>query len=298
MTYLLIGNESLIKKQIKELITKEKINNLSVATYDLKEQSIKDAICDINTIDIFNTKKAVIIKNIKELKEDKMLIDYLDNENDNLLIITSNEKLDERKKLTKKLSEKNVIDLNNYDLEKYTKEELKDYKISILDIKLLIDYCGNSYDNLKTEIEKLKMYKYETKEITQEDIKKVVRKSFDMNIFDLINNINGKNKKEVFKILNGLLDQKEDEIKILVILANNYRLLFQIKELTKEKTDQEIIKLYNMNPYRLKKLKEQARLYTKDEILKIMKDLADIDFAIKSGKTDKNTALKLFLANV
>lgn len=299
MTYLILGKENLINKEIKDLIEKNKIDNLSIAKYDLKEQKIEDAMDDINTTNLFNNKKVIIIKNIKNIVNEKILIEYLNNQNDNLLLITSTEKLDERKKITKEIKEKSkVIDLNNYDLTAFTKESLKDYKISGLDINTLLDYCGYDYDTLKNEIEKLKMYKLNEKEITKEDIKKSVRKNFDSNIFDLINNLNKKDKAKVFEIFYGLLDQKEDEIKILVILANNYRLLYQIKKLKEEKTDKEIISIYNMNPYRLKKLKEQSNFYTDKELLKIMKDLSELDIAIKSGKIDKKTGLELFLASV
>lgn len=299
MTYLILGKENLINKEIKDLIEKNKIDNLSIAKYDLKEQKIEDAMDDINTTNLFNNKKVIIIKNIKNIVNEKILIEYLNNQNDNLLLITSTEKLDERKKITKEIKEKSkVIDLNNYDLTAFAKESLKDYKISGLDINTLLDYCGYDYDTLKNEIEKLKMYKLNEKEITKEDIKKSVRKNFDSNIFDLINNLNKKDKAKVFEIFYGLLDQKEDEIKILVILANNYRLLYQIKKLKEEKTDKEIISIYNMNPYRLKKLKEQSNFYTDKELLKIMKDLSELDIAIKSGKIDKKTGLELFLASV
>lgn len=299
MTYLILGKENLINKEIKDLIEKNKIDNLSIAKYDLKEQKIEDAMDDINTTNLFNNKKVIIIKNIKNIVNEKILIEYLNNQNDNLLLITSTEKLDERKKITKEIKEKSkVIDLNNYDLTAFAKESLKDYKISGLDINTLLDYCGYDYDTLKNEIEKLKMYKLNEKEITKEDIKKSVRKNFDSNIFDLINNLNKKDKAKVFEIFYGLLDQKEDEIKIFVILANNYRLLYQIKKLKEEKTDKEIISIYNMNPYRLKKLKEQSNFYTDKELLKIMKDLSELDIAIKSGKIDKKTGLELFLASV
>lgn len=299
MTYLILGKENLINKEIKDLIKKNQIDNLSIAKYDLKEQKIEDAMDDINTIDLFNNKKVIVIKNIKNITNEKILIDYLNNQNDNLLLITSTEKLDERKKITKEIKEKaKVIDLNDYDLTTFAKESLKDYKISTLDINTLLDYCGYDYDTLKNEIEKLKMYKLNEKEINKEDIKKSVRKNFDSNIFDLINNLNKKNKSKVFEIFYGLLDQKEDEIKILVILANNYRLLYQIKKLKEEKTDKEIISIYNMNPYRLKKLKEQSNLYTDRKLLKIMKDLSELDIAIKSGKVDKKSGLELFLASV
>jgi len=299
MTYLILGKEDLINKEVKDIITRYSIDELSIVRYDLREQEIEEAIDDVNTIDIFNHQKMVIIDHVKNITNDECLIRYLEHQNDHILVITSSEKLDERKKVTKELKKfSNVIDLSNYDFTSFVKEAFSGYQITPFLIHMLIDFCGSDYLTLKNEISKLKMYKVHEKEILEEDILTIVRKNFDSTIFDLIHCLNKKDKKKVFEIFYGLLDQKEDEIKILVILANNYRLLYQIKKLKEEMSDSEIIGIYHMNPYRLKKLKEQCVLYSENELLRIMRNLSEVDIAIKSGRVEKRIGLEMFLANV
>ena len=77
-------------------------------------------------------------------------------------------------------------------------------------------------------------------------------------------------------------------------IANHYRLLFQISERIKTNTDNEIIAIYKMHPYRLTKLKEQVSIVSQNEILKILKKLSDIDIGIKKGEADIKNSMFLF----
>ena len=103
-----------------------------------------------------------------------ILVKYLDNQNDNILILTNEDKID--LKILNKIKNKNIekIDVSNINLTSFIKEEFKDYKISFKEINMLKDYTSNDYNRIKEEIIKLKMYKLDTKEINEDDIKKIM----------------------------------------------------------------------------------------------------------------------------
>ena len=170
--------------------------------------------------------------------------------------------------------------------------------MSPMAINLLISYCSNNINRIENELEKLKTYKFLEKEITKDDVDKLVKKSLDSTIFDLIDKINLKDKEHVFKIYNELLEEGETEEKIMYTIANHYRLLFQISEKVKSLSDDEIIKEYKMHPYRLTKLKEQLRLVSQSDTLKILKKLSDIDIGIKKGQRDIKNSMFLFFESL
>ena len=80
-------------------------------------------------------------------------------------------------------------------------------------IKYFIDYCGNDNEKILNELEKLKCYKmkeifyknhlyiYTNQNITYDDIDSVVLKSFNDNIFSLIDAIMNKNKKKAIVLI-------------------------------------------------------------------------------------------------
>lgn len=298
MIYLLIGEESIIKKQIDDIKQKNNINFNSVINYDLEESSINNVIEELNTFNLFGDKKLVIVKNTNKI-EDEIFINYLSNPSDNILVLTSEEELDKRKKVNKKILEvSNIINTKDIDLSKYIKEELKEYKIDIKDINLIKERCNNNFFKISNELDKLKLLKYEEKEITEKDILEIIKKSYDTNIYDLTNAINQKNIKKSLEVFYELLNNNEEELRILGSLANNYRTLLQIKNLTIEYKDEEIIDKLKMHPYRLKMLKKETNNYTKEELIKLIKQLGNIDINIKKGLVDKKDALELFLINL
>ncbi len=296
MTYTFVGNKDYIKVEIDKLIEKEKSSN--IINYSLEEVSIKKVIEELNTISLFG-KKIVIVKDLEKIDDDNVLIKYLENQSDNILILTSTKELDKRKKITKVIYDKtNVKEVFSYDLKSFILKNLNDFKMSTMAINILINYCDNNINRVESELEKLKLYKLKEKEITEEDIKNLVRKGTDFSIFDLIDAINIKDKTKIFKIYNELLEFSESEDKVLYTIANHYRLLFQISIKEKTNSDSEIIKEYKMHPYRLTKLKEQVKLISQNDMLLILKKLSDIDIAVKSGKKDISTAMFMFFESL
>lgn len=306
MTYLILGNNEIIKEHINKIIKKNNINKESISSYDLEIDNIINALEDINTLSIFSDKKLVIVYNIESLikKDDKNndlyvseLIKYLNNQSDNILIISGKSLPNRKKLITSFDSFSTKIEANSFDINSYIKELLDDYKMSNNDIELLKTYCSNDLLRIKNEIEKLKIYKLEEKQITRNDIESLVLKDLDKTIFDLINSVEKGTKNRSFDIYKELKEQNEEDMKILSMLANNYRLIYQIKNLTYTKTDNEIKEILGIsNPKRISVLRSKGYNYTNKELEGILSYLADLDYKIKNGLMDKETAVYLFLA--
>ena len=296
MTYTFVGEKAYIDKELDKLINKYLVEN--IVRYNLIEQNIEIVIQDLNTISLFG-EKLIIVENIDAMENDDILIKYLDNESNNTLVLISYKELDKRKKITKVLKDKTKYkELLSYNINSFINSLLDDYKMSTMTINLLISYCGDNINRIENELEKLKMLKYKEKEITSEDVEKLVKKNIDVTIFNLIDLINEKNETKIFKVYNDLLEEGETEEKIMYTIANHYRLLFQVNEKIKSMSDNEIIKEYKMHPYRLTKLKQQLHLISDNDILQILKNLSDIDINVKKGKTDIKTGMILFFKNL
>lgn len=298
MTYLLVGELSLINKEIDRILKENKSS--SIIKYDLNETSILNAIDDLNTLNLFDEKKIIICHNLLKIDNEEKLLKYLQNQSNNILILTEENKVDDRKKIIKELKTNNTfIELGKIDLTSYIKEQLKEYEIDNISISLLKNYCNNNYNRLENEINKLKMYKLEEKKITSEDIKKIVKKNLDTKTYDLTDAINVKDKKKAFNVYYELLNNNEDEIMIISVLANHFRLLYRIKVLMKDNKDEELMKIFNIkHPFRLKSLKEQTFYYDENDLLKYLKRLSEIDIKVKSSEVNKKVILEMFLTEI
>lgn len=297
MTILIVGEESLINLEIDKILKLEK--NYSQIKYDSLTPCDK-IIEELNTIDMFYDKKIVIVKDFLNIKEQDILQKYIEKSKDNNILILTTSSLDERRKIVKTLKEKaKIIDTKNTNIDNFIKESFKDYEIDYQTINMLKEYTNNNYQKIENEINKLKMLKIDEKKITKEDIKEVTLKDFDTNIFDFLKAINNKNKKEALNIYYKLSQNKEDEIKIIGALANNYRLLYKIKVLSNTTLDNDIMTKCNIkNPYRLKILKQESYNYSNEYLLNMLKKLSELDIKIKSGQTDKKLGMELFLTSI
>ena len=311
MVYLLYGNNDyLINKKIEEL--NKNIDELSINNYDLENSLLEQIIEDASMVDLFGNTKNIIVDNSyifmgttnKKNKEQNtsLLEEYINNhnENTNLIFVLNKEKIDERKKITKLIKEKGkVLEFNKEnDIKSTIKTLFEDYKLDNEVINTLIDRVGNDLYLLENEINKIKLYKNNDKNITKEDILLLTNKNINTDIFNLIENIINKDKnnayleyKEIIKI--------EEPIKILIMLANQFRIIYQAKELYKKGlTEGEIASYIGIHPYRIKLALNKSRNYKSESILKYIYDLANIDINIKTGKIAPELALELFIINI
>lgn len=307
-------DEFLIKHNINKIINSKDKDNTSVIYYDMSEVTIEEVLEELNTFDLFDNNKIVICeKSIflsSEGKKDNyntdILVEYLEKaKNDNILIIT-NSNIDERKKVVKDIKKNcSVIkcdklkdyEVGDYILKKFNK---LGYKIDRNNVKLIFDRVGNDLTIINNEIKKLIMYKLDSKVITEEDIIELVPKKIDDNVFDLIDAVVENNKNKVFELYEGLTNYyAEEQTKIIVMIAGQFRLMLQCKILNNEgMSESDIAKFLKVHPYRVKLALQKSRNIKKETLERYLLDLANLDINIKSGKINKNMGLELFFLNM
>lgn len=304
MLYLLYGNKPfLIKNQINKLV--KDYDELNISRFDLDNDLISNILDDCQTLSLFSDKKIVICENANMFtgstsKDAELIESYLNSPNPNttLIFTVNNEKIDERKKITKLMKKIGKVTSynDNINAQDFVKQELKDYNIKPNTISLLIDRVGENPLILKNEINKIKIYKDENKDISDEDILNLTIKTIDIDIFKLIDYIVKNNKDKALEIYYEMLKMNEEPIKIIIMLSNQFRIMYQAKQLMKKGlSEKDIASTIKIHPYRVKLAIQNGRQYDSNILLSYLADLADMDINIKSGLVDKNLALELFI---
>ena len=304
MVYLLYGLKDFqINEEIKNLTKNQ--NDMNISRYDLNNTPLKDAIDDAETYSMFAETKTVIVENASMFttltsKDSDIVENYLNNINKstNLIFTSHTEKIDTRKKITKLIKKVGIVKEFNEEISplNLTKNLLKDYDISEKTINLFLDRVGNNPLIIQNEINKIKIYKNKDKNITAEDIINLTNKNIDIDIFKLIDYIVQKNKEKAIELYYEMLKINEEPIKIIVILANQFRIMYQSKELLKKGySEKDIASILKIHPYRVKLAIQNSRNYSPKTLLEYLNNLADIDIGIKTGKLNKDLALELFI---
>lgn len=319
MTYLFYGKDKyLIDQELNKF--KKQFNDISIINYDLNTDNLKNIIDECNSISLFSDKKLVIVNNTNifnrrksndEVSEeielentnnlDDDLINYLDNQNKDveLIFINNQETIDNNKKITKLIKNKGVIkEFNTINIKNIVKDMLNDYKITYDDINLLIERVGNDLETLSCEINKIITYKGNDKQITKEDIINLTYLSIDVSAFNFVDQIANKNKKEALKIYDEMLTIHNDPSKIIPLLASKIRLIYQVSELSRMGyTLKQMQDTLQIKEYPIKLALKTASYTTKENILKNLLDLANLEIDIKSGVINAELGIQLFILN-
>lgn len=304
----------MINKELNSIIETSNIIKDNIIRYNLDEVNVSVALEEASTVSMFDSKKMIICdgcsfltgENKKELNHDiDSLIRYINNPFDDvyLIFVVPKEKLDDRKKIVKELKKVSKVieckkqesyNLNNY-LENYIKE--KGYKIDRKSIDEIINIAGSNLENLISEIDKIILYKDDDKNILLDDVKNIVFKNIEDNVFMLTNSIMNKDTKSIIKIYKDLLLMGEEPIKLIVLIANQLRLILQVKLMIKNGyKEREMASIIGEHPYRVKLAISSS--FTINELKKYLSDLHDLDYNIKTGRVDKNFGLEMFLLSI
>lgn len=303
--YLLVyDNYYLFQEKLKDIISSTKFENASITNYDLEEEDLYNALLDLDNYSFLTEQKVIIIKNINLLEDNqdtKHLLKYLDNpNNDNLLILTTT-KFNATKKINKELKKKNNYIKLETDLNKETKNILQGYEVESGVITKIIEYSNNNIDIIKSECDKLKQYKFDTKKITKEDVETIVIKHIGEStqiVFDLIKDIAIKDKKRAIIKYEKLKKYNVDDIALIGLLESQLRLMIQIIMFSeKNYTNKDIAATLNIHPYRIEKTKELLRYSNKKDVCNMIKNLSNIDYKIKSGQIDNKDAIFMYIIN-
>lgn len=188
----------------------------------------------------------------------------------------------------------------------------RNIKIDPRAAETLIGLVGFDLWQMSGELDKLAAYvrgrKENTDFVTADDVLLFVRGKFDENIFSLTDALGTKNKKIIFKILNEQIEAGVGEGHVFAMLARQFRILLQIKELVAKDfpflsvgdptVKQKISLELGLHPYVVQKILYQVKNFSLAELKNIYKKLLALDMKMKRGNFNPRAFLDLFIAEV
>ncbi|WP_153123346.1 DNA polymerase III subunit delta [Peribacillus tepidiphilus] len=314
--YLLFGNEPFLINETKRLIVEHALNeeelDFNLSQFDLEEIPVEKALEEAETLPFMGEKRVVFLHNPVFLTTEKSkskvehqiasLERYIQNPAPYSVIVLSApyEKLDERKKITKELKRRAVVvetkKLNEQELKSWVHDKVRaaGKKMDEEALRTLLELAGTNLMLLNSEVDKMLLYIGQDDIITKETVELLVSKSLEQNVFTLVELVIQRRISESVSMLQDLLNQNEEPIKILSIMAGQLRLLYQVKELANQGYGQQrIATLLKVHPFRIKLALEKVKEFKTDELLYLMNQLADADYKMKTGGMDKALLLEL-----
>ncbi|MEY8458397.1 DNA polymerase III subunit delta [Lactococcus ileimucosae] len=306
---VLYGEEEELVQELKNrLLEFVQFDNadLGQAYFDLTPANANLALEELESLPFFVEQKLVILENLSNLTtakksvfDDKQLSRFEDFLNHPVettqLILILHGKLDSRLKLTKKLKAQATLleaqELKPQDLARV----FAGTGLSSAVLQRVFEKSNFSFPVIKQNLSLLKTYVGE-REVTVEDVEKVVPKSLQDNIFLLTDLILKGKVAEARELVHDLILQGEELIKILVILTNSFRLYYQVKVMqSKGWNEAKQTSFLKIHPYRIKLANQQVRKMQEDYLSRALLSLIALDYKIKSSGVDANYLFDLAL---
>ena len=319
MIIFLYGQDSYrAKEKLKEIIEQYKTKHksgLNLVQIDAKERDFKDLFDNFKIASMFEEKKLIILKDIfsnQKFGEDLFKEIKTLKESKDIIVIFSaqggpasgGEKIDQRSKLFKalikfaKCQEFNYLQpamLRRWALQEFEKNKAK---INSDALDLLIEFVKNDLWQMANEINKLSNYR-KGFVIKKEDVELLIKPNVENDIFKTIDSLASKNKKQALLLLRKYLEDGENPLYLLSMIAYQFRTLLIIKEMIDKKMPYAVIvKKSGLHPFVVKKTYYLCSQFTLLELKKIYQKIFQADLEIKTGKIDAETALDLLVAGI
>lgn len=315
-----VGQFEWLKKDILKKIGYDP-SDLNYSYFDMKEASYAEVELDLVSLPFFADEKIVILDHLLDLTtakkrnltdEDlKQFENYLENPSESTrLVIFAEGKLDSKRRLVKLLKrDAQIIEATTpkeQDLKRYFASQAQELGLHFVGDSLdqLLLKSGYDFGELQKNLALLQAYK-EDGQITLEDIKEVVPKSLQDNIFDLTQMILKRQIDQARNLVKDLRLQGEDEIKLIAILLGQFRMFSQVKIFSEEgQSESQIVASLSelsgrkVNPYQVKFALRDSRRLSLSFLKQAMTTFIETDYAIKSGTYEKDYLFDLALLKV
>lgn len=304
--YLLYGEEDYLRRQYRDKLKNALLGDGDAMNYHYfegKDVPIGEVIDLAETMPFFADRRVIIIENSGLCKSGgEQLAEYLKEPSDTAFFVLAEREADKRSKLFKAVSAKGrAIECKAQDealLKRWVIGILKkeNKKMTERDLEYFLEKTGTNMENISKELEKLVCYCMEKEIIAREDIEEICVRQVNNQIFDMINAIADKRKKEAMEMYYDLLTLKEPPMRILFLLARQFNLLLQVKELKKKGYPPKIIgENVGLPGFIAGKYVNQAAKFSTKSLRRAVTDCVEAEEAVKTGKMNDVLSVELLL---
>lgn len=319
--YVLYGTESYQMQEFIAYLADHWVGGeeqeFAVSKFDLAELNVEAVLDDALTPPFFGSRKLVIAKDANFFTAARSaskidhnldrLLAYLQSPADYSVIVftVAADKLDERKKLVKAIKEKRGLvpfpPMTADELVLWVRRQAEKLRFTLEEgaEQALILNCGANLQTIAGEMQKLALFAGPQGVVTRSDVERMVARNTEQNVFVMIDELVNLRVDKALEMFHELLKRREEPVKILALMARQFRNMLLIKHLAAQGYgQQQIASQLSLHPYVVKLGAEQARRFDSEKLRKALRELAEADFRIKTGQVDKVLALELFMLGI
>ncbi|MCR4850970.1 MAG: DNA polymerase III subunit delta [Lachnospiraceae bacterium] len=305
--YLILGQEAYLRIQYRDMLKKAMVSDdMNCNVYEGNDISIPAIIDQAETMPFFADRRLIIIQNSGLLKSGgEDLAAYLPTAPENTCFIICESEADKRSKLYKACQNMGIVVAadtpDEMTLKKWVNKMLADSgkKMTERDIEYFLKTVGYDMFLIRNETEKLISYCGEREIAGSADVDMICTSQINDHIFDMVDAIGSRNRQKAMDLYYDLLRLREPAFRILSLIARQFNLLLQAKELLlKNSSKQEILSKVPIPSFYVNKYIDQTRRFDMKALKNALEKCVETDASIKSGNMKDTLSIELLISEL
>ena len=304
--YLLYGDEGYLKQQYKKRLLKALIpdgDTMNMASYQGKNIDVGPLIELAETMPFLAERRVILVEDSGFFKNKcDRLADYMKELPDYLCMVFVEDQVDKRSRVYKAVGKAGrAVEFAVQDEKTLTQWVLGIFsrggrRITKKDMELFMSKVGSDMGNIYQEAEKLICYTMGSDRITAQDIEAVCVTQITNKIFDMVRAVTERDQKKALDLYEDLLALREPPMRILYLLARQFRQLMQTKEMLEEGNgQQEISKTLGIPGFVARNYVNCVKGYEKDRLRQAVEDLTSAEEDVKTGRLGDRLSVELLI---
>lgn len=303
--YLLFGEERYLKKQYTDKLKKALAGDdtMNVHFYEGKDVPVTEIIDLAETMPFLADRRVIFLSDTGLFKSGgDQMAEYLKKPNETTYFVFTESEVDKRSKLYKTVSSGGcAVEFTAQDentLTKWVASLLgkEGMKVTQSTVLYFLSKTGTDMENIQVELEKLISYCMGRDVVTNADVDAICTTRLQDRIFDLTEAVARKQTTRALNLYYDLLALKVQPLQILAMLARQYNLMLQAKEMKKKGfPDKEIASKIGVPPFVVGKYLSQASQYKSSDLRMALERCAAADHEVKSGQMNDKMSVELII---
>ena len=169
-------------------------------------------------------------------------------------------------------------------------------RITQNDLQFFQQRVGSDMENISRELEKLFCYTMGRDVITAADIEAVCTRQIGNQIFDMVEAIAMRRQKQALDLYYDLLTLKEPPMRILFLIARQFNLLMQVRQLKRKGLDEkQIAEKTGLRSFVVRKYVSQSARFTWEELKEALTACVETEEAVKTGQMNDRMSVELLI---
>lgn len=304
--YLLFGEEEYLKKQYRDRLwqTLNPDNDtMNAAVYVGRDTDPAKVIDLAETMPFFAERRIIFLEDTGFFKNKcEGLPEYLSELPEYLCMVFMEKEVDKRSRMYKAVNKNG----RTVEFKRQTEQTLARWVLGILnrenkkitkqDMELFLSRTGTDMSRIATELEKLICYCAGDEIISREAILEITSELLENKIFEMIRAVTERDQRKALDMYYDLLALKEPPMRILFLIARQYNILLQIKELAAQGMGQnEIAARAGVQSFVVRNGLPVARRYSLSGLRGAVEELVRTETEVKSGRIPDALSVELLI---